>query len=160
MNGNGYLWLVCKNCKGTGRYKRVDKEFKDLIINVVCNCAKFAERYGDKYEGRIRVLCRECRGKGSTASLKPWQKENFRYTGKIYSTTKCPQCDGYGFPVTPKGLTNTVLTNQLLQIINTEETAHEDPFVFDPLYIVHKIPVRTIHSVIDPSMIKLARESV
>lgn len=159
-NGDGYLWLNCRNCKGTGRYKNEDK---DLIINVECNCAKFASHYGEEFKGKIRVRCRECLGKGTSSNLtksKSWQHKNFRYTGRIYSTTKCPYCYGYGFPVTPRGHVNPVLSNQLVQIINTEETAHEDPLISDPPYVVNKIPVRTVHSVIDPSMLKIARESI
>lgn len=162
-NGNGYLWLICRSCKGTGRYIRNDKKVKDLIINVVCNCDKFAKKYGDEHKGQIRVFCRECRGKGGSTSLKPWQEENFRYTGKIYSTTKCPQCHGYGFPITPRGVVNPVLSNQLAQIINTEETTHEDPLVPKPPYVVSKIPIRTTYSSIDEidkSMREIARTSI
>jgi len=160
-NGKGYLWLICKNCKGTGRHR--DEDIKDLIINVKCNCAKFAKHYGDEYKGKIRVRCRECRGQGNQSNLKKsesWQNKDFKYTGKIYSTTKCPDCNGYGFPITPKGFMNPVLSNKLSQIINTESAEHEDPFVPNPPYIVHKIPVRTVYSTIDPSMMKLARESI
>jgi len=152
-NGDGYLWLRCKNCKGTGRFITDDK--KGLRINVKCNCTKFADHYGDEYKGKIRVRCRKCLGKGTIEGLK-----NFRFTGKIYSTTKCPHCHGFGFPVTPKGHLNPVLSNQLVQIINTEDTTHEDPLNPEPLYVMHKIPVRTVHSVIDPSMLKIARESI
>ena len=160
--GDGYLWVTCKNCKGTGRYKKVDKEYHDLIINVKCNCTKFAKHYGDQYRGKIRVRCRECRGEGNISSLKQsesWQTKDFRYTGKIYSTTKCPNCYGFGFPITPRGFINPVLSNRLAQIINTEETAHEDPFNTKP-HVIHKIPVRTVYSTVDPSMLKLARESI
>jgi hypothetical protein len=163
-SGNGYLWLICKNCRGSGRYIRKDEEYKDLIINVKCNCDKFAKHYGKEYKGKIRVRCRECRGTGiALANLKKsesWKDKDFRYTGKIYSTTKCPQCHGYGFPVTPRGFVNPVLSNKLSQIINTESTVHEDPLISDPPYIIHKIPVRTVHSMIDPSMLQLARESI
>ncbi len=162
-NGLGHLWLVCKNCKGSGRYINEDKECKDLIINVKCNCAKFAEEYGDKYKGKIRVLCRECRGKGSATNLKKsesWKDKDFRYTGKIYSTTKCPHCYGYGFPVTPRRFVNPVLSNKLAQIINTEPAVHEDPLTPSPPYTTHKIPVRTVYSTIDASMTQLARESI
>jgi len=162
-NGDGYLWLHCRNCKGTGRYNPADKEYKDLIINVKCNCTKFADHYGEEFKGKIRVRCRECLGKGTSSNLsksESWQNKDFRYTGKIYSTTKCPYCYGFGFPVTPRGHVNPVLSNQLVQIINTEETAHEDPLILDPLYVVNRIPVRTVCSVIDPSMLKIARESI
>jgi hypothetical protein len=162
-NGDGYLWLVCKNCKGSGRYIRKDEEYKDLIINVKCNCNKFAKHYGKEYKGKIRVRCRECLGKGISSNLKKsesWKVKDFRYTGKIYSTTKCPQCHGYGFPVTPRGFVNPVLSNKLSQIINTEPTVHEDPLTLDLPYTIHRIPVRTVHSVIDPSMLQLARESI
>ncbi len=163
-NGDGYLWLVCKNCRGSGRYIKTDEEYKDLIINVKCNCFKFAEQYGDKYKGKIRVRCQECRGKGTAAiSLKKsevWKDKNFRYTGKIYSTTKCPECYGYGFPITPRGFVNPVLSNKLAQIINTEPAIHEDPLTPVPLYVIHKIPLRTIHSTIDDSMLQLARNSI
>ena len=165
-NGDGYLWVRCRSCKGTGRYKRPDKNYKDLIINVKCNCTKFAAHYGEEFKGKIPIRCRECLGKGSITNLKntgPWQNKNFRYTGKIYSTTKCPNCYGFGFPITPKGHINPVLSNRLVHIINTEETSHEVPFISDPPYVVNKIPVRTVYSSIediDESLHIIARESV
>jgi len=162
-NGDGYLWVKCRNCEGTGRFIRDDKKAKGLIINVECNCTKFANHYGDKYKGKIRVRCRECLGKGNIENLKnskEWKNKNFRYTGKIYTTTKCPNCYGFGFPVTPRGHLNPVLSNHLVQIINTEDTVHVDPLSLDPLYVIHRIPIRTTHSVIDSSMLKIARESI
>lgn len=70
--------ITCNACKGTGRYKR---ERDGLIINVECN-----KCHG---EGKRKVKCRKCRGKGTFMKM--------TIDHHIKSTTHCKTCKGLGF---------------------------------------------------------------
>jgi len=81
---NGYVFIECRSCKGTKRYKKYQK---DLVINVVCTrCHKDAD---GKPTGQERVRCRACLGKGTFRKLV--------IDAKIKSTTHCRHCKGRGF---------------------------------------------------------------
>jgi len=81
---NGYVFITCRACKGTKRYK---KQQKGLTINVECTrCHKDEE---GKPTGLERVKCRACLGKGTFRKLV--------IDSKIKSTTHCRHCKGRGF---------------------------------------------------------------
>ena len=81
---NGYVFITCRACKGTKRYK---KNQKGLTINVECTrCHKDEE---GKPTGQERVKCRACLGKAVFRKLV--------IDSKIKSTTHCRHCKGRGF---------------------------------------------------------------
>jgi len=81
---NGYVFITCRACKGTTRYK---KQQKGLTINVECTrCHKDAE---GKPTGQERVKCRACLGKATFRKLV--------IDSTIKSTTHCRHCKGRGF---------------------------------------------------------------
>jgi len=156
-NGEGYLWLTCKRCHGSGRFKQ---ESPGLIINVICHCSKFASKYGNQFIGKVRIRCDECRGSGQTSSLdNKNEKRDFKFTGKIYSTTKCPVCHGFGFPK-PKIICNPVLSTDVLgKLIISEPPNNKDPLVTVPEGGIRLAPTRS-SSMINSSLIRIARESI
>jgi len=81
---NGYVFIECRSCKGSKRYRKYQK---DLVINVACTrCHKDAD---GNPTGQERVRCRACLGKGTFRKLV--------IDAKIKSTTHCRHCKGRGF---------------------------------------------------------------
>ena len=82
---NGYVFITCRACKGTKRYRKTQK---DLKINVACTrCYKDPET--KEPTGQERVKCRACLGKATFRKLV--------IDSKIKSTTHCRHCKGRGF---------------------------------------------------------------
>jgi hypothetical protein len=80
---NGYVFIECRSCKGSKRYKKYQK---DLVINVACTRCQDAD---GNPTGQERVRCRACLGKGIFRKLV--------IDAKIKSTTHCRHCKGRGF---------------------------------------------------------------
>ncbi len=111
---NGYVFIPCRACKGTKRYK---KQQKDLTINVDCTrCYQDPET--GLATGLERVKCRACLGKATFRKMV--------IDAKIKSTTRCSHCKGRGFNLpdpppkkvkaakTHKPRTRTVLANPVI----------------------------------------------
>ena len=81
---NGYVFIPCRACKGTKRYK---KRQKGLTINVECTRCHPDEEGNPS--GLERVKCRACMGKATFRKLV--------IDSKIKSTTHCRHCKGRGF---------------------------------------------------------------
>jgi len=81
---NGYVFITCRACKGTKRYK---KQQKGLTINVECTRCHPDEE--GRPSGQERVKCRACLGKATFRKLV--------IDAKIKSTTHCRHCKGRGF---------------------------------------------------------------
>ena len=134
---------ACKKCNSTGEIYKLEKiKFENVCTGCHGKGYKWVLYSNDEQQeinlvenrknnlgNKFKVRCTTCLGKG-IISEKNWKSNSYKFTGKIYSSTKCPQCKGYGFPfIPPNIIQNPVLTNRLAQIINTEETDYDDPLI-------------------------------
>jgi len=112
--GEGTVWIPCRNCKGTGRF--IQKENGRKVIDVECtSCMKFKDSWPPGKEFHYLVLCQECRGKNKKAKM----------VG-LESTTPCHKCKGIGF--FPKKVENPALPfENLAQVIEKIEPEVDMP---------------------------------
>jgi hypothetical protein len=105
---DGKVWVRCRSCKGTGRYKLRFKEGGG--INVECRTCKDSP---SDHKGQIQVKCRICKG---TTIAKIMVLDH-----SLKSTTPCPVCHELGFTFPEKvkaekkkAKQDTVLDNPVL----------------------------------------------
>ena len=122
-DGEGFVWIPCRKCEGTGRFK---KEEKGLKINVECRaCKRFEKEWPEDKHFHYRVRCRDCRGQDKKAKL----------IG-LESTTPCPKCKEVGF--FPKKVDNPALPfGTLAQAIEKIEPDEEPVPVKDRVTELH-----------------------
>jgi len=93
-NGEKFVWIPCRKCNATGRFKTDDG---NLRINVKCKaCERFEKQWPNDKKFHYLVRCRDCRGLDTKV----------RYIG-LESTTPCPVCKELGF--FPKSIQNPVI---------------------------------------------------
>ena len=108
----GKVWVTCRSCHGTGRYKVRYKEGGG--VDLKCRSCKNSP---PNHQGQMQVRCRACLG---TMSAKITVLD---YSMK--STTACPVCDSLGFlppkpEWKPKTPDNPVLAGDLAEKIKSE----------------------------------------
>jgi len=111
-SGDGFVWIPCRKCQGTGRFK---KEDGNLRINVECKaCKRFENEWPEGKKYHYRVRCRDCRG----------LDKKVRYIG-LQSTTRCQKCKGLGF--FPKTINNPALSFETLAQAIEKTTPQPEP---------------------------------